>query len=117
MFKKDTSKKTADQKPEQGAKKRSALPLVVSLDYPFTRGDTTVREITCERRPTVRTMKRLAACGEDDAEMIEIMFEELFDMAPSESDMVDMEDGLRALELVTDFFPKLKGEEKETGKN
>lgn len=111
MFKKkNTSEENADQKSEQDQKKAPTLPLVISLEHPYKRGDTTVREITCARRPTMRTMKRLAACGEDDAEMIEIMFEEMFDLAPSEMDLVDMEDGINALERVTDFFPKLKGE-------
>ena len=112
MFKnKSTSPKQAEQSDKKDARTPATLPLVIKLDHPFNLGERVISTITCERRPTVRTMKRLAACGDDDAEMIEIMFEEMFDMSPRESDLVDMEDGIRALETVTDFFPKLKGDD------
>lgn len=93
----------------EGSQKKGPLrlPFVFSLAYPYKIGDRTVREIRCDHRPTMRTMKRLAAAGENDGEILEIIFEDLFDLVPAEADRLDAEDGFNALEAVKSLFPQL----------
>ena len=101
-----------DQGTDQGEAKKAApeairLPFVYALEYPYRMGERTIREIRCDRRPTMRTMKRLAAAGENDGELLEIIFEDLFDLSPPEMDRLDIVDGFKALEAIKRLFPQL----------
>jgi len=114
MFKKkdnDTGQEMDEGKEEKPEAKKNTLPLVIDLEYPYEYAKKTVTQLICDRRPPMRTIKAVMSAGDDDAEVMEIIYEHLFDKVPAESDIIDAEDGIKAFEKVFDFFPHLAGGE------
>jgi hypothetical protein len=96
--------------PAAPKRKAVALPLRFALLYPFQYGSEVVRELVCDRRPNMRTIRRIMSVSESDAaqEVIEIIFYDLLGVTPAQLDLIDAEDGLQVIEKIFEAFPFLK---------
>lgn len=85
------------------------FPVSYALKYPFMYGQQSVTKLTCSKRPTMKTLKRLTRASDDEDEIMNVIFQEFFDIDETVLDKLDAEDGMAAMELIRSTFPKLMG--------
>lgn len=93
-------------------KKAPIMPMRIPLAFPFQFGSEVVRELVCENRPSMRTVRRIMSVSDADGaqETIEIIFYDLFGVTPKQLDQMDAEDGLSVINAVFDAFPFLRAD-------